>query len=266
VLGEDGEEKSIAGDETGRLLVQCATILGALLDPGNDVVGYRKQLLKDLWPYWKVGDPSARTADWIDRCVSGTDWETPDAGFFKVHNRSMNFATRTAVNCRSRLQNENTKNIVCRAVAQCECVIVAPFALMFTAITAVKGSSLGGDAAFVEMETGRITLSNGLGLVQVGDISMPLHLVAFEGNVKAYSSYAKDCRTTKLDRRVSGDQHWPKSRALLRQDVYDDLKRRSIQRPELLRTYSCVKTSGSGSLLDSYRIVGACIDDMEHWK
>lgn len=206
--------------------------------------------------------------------MSGTDWETPDAGLFKVHNRSMNFSTRDPVYCHSGLQNKNTANIVCRAVVQCGCVIVAPFALMFTAITAVEGSSLGGASASMELETGRITLSDGLGLVQVGDLSMPLHLAAFEGNVKAYSAHAKDCRTTKLDRSVSRDQPWPRSRALLRADVYEDVQRWSIlQRPELLRTYGCVKTEGSGSLLlsranllDSYRIVGACIDDMELWK
>jgi hypothetical protein len=269
-----------------------------------------ERLLEKLRPFWKVSDPIAKTADWIDRCVSGTDWEDPDPGLFKVHNRSMNYEMGAIINCRSRLHNESTANISCTVVVNCGCKIIAPFSLMFTAITAVEGSSLGGASASLEereatgnkwkaksvgvslekkeatgnkwkvksvgaseekeatgnkwkaksvgssdsnpvtvpddgletwlhfarialqpdgaqrpKDTGRIILSDGLGLVQVGDSDKLFSLVAFEGNVDSYSDHAKDCRTTKLNKRVDHKRNWPKSRALLRQDVLEGLSR-----------------------------------------
>jgi hypothetical protein len=222
---KETQRKSVAGDETGRVLLQCATILGSLMDPGNDVVEYRKRLLEKLRPYWKVSDPSAKTADWIDRCVSGTDWEKPDPCLFKVHNRSMSYEMGAIYACGSRLQNESTANISCTVVVNCGCKIVAPFSLIFSAITAVEGSSLGGNSASLEEDTGRITLSDGLGLVQVGDIDNLFSLVAFEGNVESYSVHAKDCRTTKLNKPVDHNRDWPKSRALLRHEVHEGLSR-----------------------------------------
>ncbi|KUJ12814.1 uncharacterized protein LY89DRAFT_699440 [Mollisia scopiformis] len=39
------QPRSVSGDETGRILVQCAIILGSLIDPGHDVVEYRGRLL-----------------------------------------------------------------------------------------------------------------------------------------------------------------------------------------------------------------------------
>jgi hypothetical protein len=257
---EETQQRIVAGDETGRVLLQCATILGSLMDPGNDVVEYRKRLLEKLRPEWKVSDPSAKTADWIHRCVSGTDWEKPDPGLFKVHNRSMNYEMGAIFGCGSRLQNESTANISCTVAVNCGCKIVAPFSLMFSAITAVEGSSLGGASASLEEDTGRIILSDGLGLVQVGDFDKLFSLVAFEGNVESYSAHAKDCRTTKLNKPVDHNRNWPKSRALLRQDVHENL-------PRIICTYGYVKTEGSGNFLICkegfypYKIIGACIDE-----
>src|SRR5437764_2585959 len=82
--------RDVVGDETGRILVQCATILGSIMDPGCDVVEYRRNLLEKLQPDWETTDPGAKPAEWIDRCVSGTDWEKPHPLYFRVHNRSMN--------------------------------------------------------------------------------------------------------------------------------------------------------------------------------
>jgi hypothetical protein len=39
---KETEPRIVAGDETGRVLLQCATVLGSLMDPGHDVVEYRK--------------------------------------------------------------------------------------------------------------------------------------------------------------------------------------------------------------------------------
>lgn len=52
-------------DETGRTLVQCATILGSVMDPGSDVVRFRRNLVRKLQPNWKISDPSAKPAGWM---------------------------------------------------------------------------------------------------------------------------------------------------------------------------------------------------------
>ena len=49
-------------DETGRILVQYATILGAIMDPSYDVVAYRRRLLSKFQPYWTVSE-----AGFLDR-------------------------------------------------------------------------------------------------------------------------------------------------------------------------------------------------------
>ncbi|KAL2024220.1 hypothetical protein VTK56DRAFT_9376 [Thermocarpiscus australiensis] len=98
--------------ERGRILVRSATILGSLMDPGGDVVEYRRRLLRKLRPQWRVTDASAKPATWIGRC-----W---------------------------RLENETTANGSCDVRVNCGCTIVAPFSLMMEAITAMEGSSLRG--------------------------------------------------------------------------------------------------------------------------
>jgi hypothetical protein len=251
--------QTVVGDETGRVLVQCATILGSLMDPANNVVAYRQRLLERLRPKWRVSDPSAKSTDWIDRCVSGTDWETPDSRFFKVHNRSLNYEMVAITCCESRLHNESTANITCTVNVNCGCKIVAPFSLIFDAITAVAGSSLGGTSATLEETTGRIILCDGLGLVQVGDIDRLFSLVAFHGDVNSHPTHAKECRRVKLNESVNHNHLWPRSRALLRQGAHD--------LSGLIRDYGYVDTKGSGQLLifkknfdRQYKIIGACVD------
>lgn len=58
--------RDIVGDETGGILVQCATILGSVMDPGKDVVEYRENLLDKLQPYWDYTDPNAKPRGWIE--------------------------------------------------------------------------------------------------------------------------------------------------------------------------------------------------------
>lgn len=129
--------QDVAGDETGRILVECSTILGSLMDPGGDVVEYRRRLLSKLQPYWNISDLNAKPSGWIDRCVSGTRWANPNPSLFKVHNRSMNYRMGELTDCESRLQNENTASISCEVRVNCGCRIIAPFSLIFEAITAV---------------------------------------------------------------------------------------------------------------------------------
>lgn len=129
--------QNVAGDETGRILVQCATILGSFIDPSCNIVDYRRRLLSKLQPHWNVSDLNAKPADWIDRCVSGTWWENPDPSFFKVHNRSMNYWMGGMKSCGSRLHNETTESILCEVRVNCGCTITAPFSLVFKAITAM---------------------------------------------------------------------------------------------------------------------------------
>lgn len=128
---------NVAGDETGRILVQCATILGSLMDPGYDVASYRRRLLDKLQPHWTVSDPNAKPTGWVDRSVSGTGWGNPDPDLFRVHNRSMNYRLGAITGCSSRLQNETTAGISCEVRVNCGCSITGPFSLIFEAITAV---------------------------------------------------------------------------------------------------------------------------------
>lgn len=65
--------REVAGDKTGKTLVQCATILGSLLDPGFSVVEFRQRFLTKLQPRWHITDDSAVPLGWVDRCVSGRD-------------------------------------------------------------------------------------------------------------------------------------------------------------------------------------------------
>jgi hypothetical protein len=83
--------QDVAEDETGRILVQISTIIGALLDPTDDVIKYRQRLLTKLQPRWRVTDPNAKPVRWFDRCVSGTPWEDPEFEYIRAHNHSMSY-------------------------------------------------------------------------------------------------------------------------------------------------------------------------------
>jgi len=128
---------NVAGDETGRILVQCATILGSLMDPGYNILEFRRRMLDKLQPYWTVSDPNAKPTGWVDRCVSGTGWGDLNADLFRVHNRSMNCYLGAITGCASRLYNKTTAGISCEVRVNCGCTLTGPFPLMFEAITAV---------------------------------------------------------------------------------------------------------------------------------
>ncbi|GAB1316513.1 Heterokaryon incompatibility domain-containing protein [Madurella fahalii] len=248
----------VVKDQTGRTLVQCATILASIIDPGGDIVEYRRRLLHKLQPWWHVSDHNAKPPGWIDRCVSGTPWANPDRLHMRVHNRSMDFDMEDIWGCGSRLQNDTTANITCELRANCGCVVTAPFSLVVEAIAAVEGGVLGGDSATLDHD-GRLTLRDGLGLAQVGDVGKAFHLVAFHGDVDSYRSYASRCRTTRIDRPVFETRPWPSGRALVREDFRHDVT-------DMMRDYGYIET-GAGNLLicrnhplDRYRIVGVCID------
>jgi len=256
------EPRNVVKDETGRVLVQCATVLGSLMDPGLDteqLIAYRQRLLNKLRPDWTISDPNAKPIGWINRCVSGTFWADPDPLLLRTHNMSMNYRMVDMQGCESRLANESTANISCEVQVNCGCTITAPFALVFEAIIAVQGSFLGEVSARIEDE--RIILKDGVGLVQVGDVGRTFQLVAFGGDTNSHISYASSCRSTKVDKPVVPKAAWPKGRALLRQEFTHDLG-------DMMRDYGYVTTGGSGNLLisrdrpwDQYKIIGVCIDE-----
>jgi hypothetical protein len=254
------QPRDVIRDETGRILVQCATLLGAVMDPAADMVEYRRRLLRKLQPSWDYSDPNAKPIRWIDRCVSGTFWENPHPAYLRTHNMSMNYRMVNVTGCESRLQNESTKDISCEVRVNCGCLIIAPFSLVFEAITAVQGSFLGDQWAFRDADN-RIVLKDGLGLVQVGDVGRSFNLVAFGGDVDAHRSFAAVCRSTKLDKAVIPKVPWPHGRALVREEFTHGLT-------DTMRDYGYVETGGSGNLLicrrhvmDEYKIVGVCIDE-----
>jgi hypothetical protein len=254
------QPKNVLKDETGTILVRCATILGAIMDPGHDVTKYRWRLLRKLQPKWTVSDPSAKPTGWINRCVSGTFWENPNPHFLRTHNMSMNYQMRDITGCDSRLANENTESISCRVRVNCGCEIVAPFPFIFEAITAVDGSFLGDTYATLDQDS-RIVLKDGVGLVQVGDVGRSFNLVAFGGDVDAHKSYASCCRNTKVEKPAIPKAPWPCGRALIRAEFKHDMT-------DMMRDYGYVKTGGNGNLLvcrnnplDQYRIIGVCIDE-----
>ncbi|KAM3077631.1 hypothetical protein ACMFMG_006961 [Clarireedia jacksonii] len=252
-----------AWGETGRTLVECATILGGIFNPGEDVVTYRRRLLTKLQPQWIIHDANAKPAAWIDRCVNGTDWENPE---IRVHNHSMNYNLKDWIGCRSRLHNEHTKNVICEIRVNCGCVVSGPFSLIMEGITAVQGSSLG-EEAFKTDSAKRIHLHDGLGLVQLGDVSADpkvYNLICFGGKDSAYKNHADICRKTKDGKPIEDKVLWPSSRALVKEEFNHSI----------MRDYGYVDTGGSGGLLicrnhiaDDYKIIGVCIDgDMKHKK
>ena len=254
------QPRNVVRDETGRILVQCATILGSIMDPGFDVIQYRRRLLHKLQPTWNISDPVAKPTGWIDRCVSGTVWENPHPLYLRTHNMSMNYRMVDITRCESRLAYESTANISCEVRVNCGCTIVAPFSLIFEAITAVAGSFLGDTFATLD-ENNRIVLKDGLGLVQVGDVGRAFNLVAFGGDADFHKSYSSSCRSTKVDKPVIPKLPWPSGRALVREEFTHSIT-------DVMRDYGYVATGGSGNLLicrnnliDQYKIVGVCIDE-----
>lgn len=259
---------SVVRDETGRTLVQCATLLGSIIDPGGNVVEYRRRLLRKLGPWWHVSDRNAKPSNWVDRCVSGTAWADPSPGMLRAHNESAEFDMVDIIGCESRLQNETTARISCELKVECGCEIAGPFSLIMGALTAVEGGVLGGDSVTFDSDW-RIILKDGLGLAQVGDVGKAFQLVAFQGEADSYSWYASRCKSTKVDDPVpekkvaEGKLFWPKARALVREDFRHDFT-------DVARDYGYVET-GAGNLLicrnhpvDKYRVVGVCIDGPEN--
>ncbi|KAF2748416.1 hypothetical protein M011DRAFT_348347 [Sporormia fimetaria CBS 119925] len=251
--------RDIYKDETGRTLVQCATVLSSILDPAGNVPEFRRRLLYKLQPQWDITDPTAKPSQWVDRCVSGTFWEDPHPHYTRVHNMSMSYRFPSLYACESRLENENTVHVTCTVTLSCGCNIAGPFALIFEALTALEGSFLGDTSATLDSDN-RIALKDGLGLVQVGDVGRTFHLVAFGGDVGAFKEYAAQCRDTKVDKPVVPRGNWPSGRALVREEFTHDLV-------GLGRDYGYVDTGGIGNLLvvrkgllDKWRIVGVCID------
>ncbi|KAJ0419154.1 heterokaryon incompatibility protein-domain-containing protein [Aspergillus carlsbadensis] len=264
--------RDVAADETGRILVQLSTIMGALLDPMGDVVEYRRRLLGKLQPRWRVTDPNAKPVGWIDRCVSGTPWENPAFEHIRAHNRSMSYNIAALHHCQSRLCNESTEDISCEIRINCGCTIVAPFYFALEAIIAVHGSFLGKTSVGLDKDN-RIILQDGVGLVQPGDVGRGFHIVAFEGDIHAHRAYASSCRNTKKGKPVLSTVSWPRGRAIVRDEF-------SHAATDVMRDYGYIQTGGyvqgdgyiqsggSGNLLlcrnhplGDYRIVGVCIDN-----
>jgi hypothetical protein len=246
----------VGRDDTGRILIQCATLLAMVMDPGCHVVGYRQRLLKSLRPMWDVSDPYARLPGWIDRNVSGTDWQNPDPWSIKCHNRSMNYIMDDSLDCNSRFHKGSTAKVMCEVRVNCGCTILAPFSLIFEALTAVEGSSFGKIVGFQDKDN-RIILNDGLGLVQAGDVGHSFHLVAFSGAVDFHPSYAKSCRKTKKHKTVQPKLPPPQSRALVRDD-FDY---------SMMGSFGYVETHGAGNPLiyrnhpmDKYKMIGVCIN------
>lgn len=255
------QPRDVVKDETGRALVQCATILGAIMDPGQgNLIEYRRRLLKKLQPMWETTDPIAKPVGWEDRSVSGTFWENPNVIGFRAHNMSLNYRMVSMTRCGSRLANGSTGSIKCHVTVNCGCTIVAPFALIFEAITAVEQSSLG-KTAVTSDDDGRIVLQDGLGLVQVGDVDKAFDLIAFSGDIHAHRLYAASCRKKKESETIGHDVPLPSGRALVREEFTHDVT-------DMMKDYGYVNTGGSGNLLlsrnhrlDRYKIVGVCIDE-----
>ncbi|KAI3330666.1 heterokaryon incompatibility protein-domain-containing protein [Ustulina deusta] len=256
----------VTGDETGKTLAQCATILGCLLDPAGDVQEYKGRLLKRLAPQWDMTDPSAKPFEWHDRCVSGTYWAAVKSAFdLPTHSMSMSYRMGAITYCRSRLAKGSTANISCEVRVNCGCTIIAPFSLVFEALTAVKGSSLGNATARVDREVcvdgeDRITLSDGLGLVQIGDLGKTYNLMAFGGDLKFHKRWASSCRTRKMTvpQKLMASSP-PTGRALIKSDFTHNIL-------HMLRNYGYVETWGGNLLiyrdhpLGKYKIRGVCID------
>ncbi|KAF2621090.1 hypothetical protein BU25DRAFT_416405 [Macroventuria anomochaeta] len=77
--------------------------------------------------------------------------------------------------------------------------------------TVVYDSSLGERATLSDKDD-RITVQDGPGLGQVGNVGKTFNLVAFGGDVSAYKSFASLCRSTKVNKPVASKKPWPSGR------------------------------------------------------
>ncbi|KAF2964125.1 hypothetical protein GQX73_g9450 [Xylaria multiplex] len=275
---------NVTSDETGKRLAQCAILLGCILDPAGNAQDYKRRLLRALAPQWDVSDSAAKPYKWEDRSISGTSWEGIESPFeLLTHNESMNYRMMAITECGSRLSKGSTANISCEVRVNCGCTIIAPFCLIFEALTAVEGSplSLGRTAdrnglrptkdtplahrsgvPLVFDQDDRITMSDGLGLVQIGDLGKTFNLVAFGGNLKFHKKYASLLRSI-----INSKSSWgklalsprPSGRALIQSDFTHNMM-------HILRNYGYVETQGGNLLIyrshpfGKYRIKGVCID------
>ncbi|KAI1747438.1 heterokaryon incompatibility protein-domain-containing protein [Xylaria castorea] len=261
-IRSQNEPIDVTGDETGRTLAECATLLGCILDPdpNSNVLAYKSRLLHNLNPQWDKTDPEAKPVGWPERCVSGTFWANADCRhWLRTHNMSWNYRMSAIYECDSRLAQGTTANISCEVRINCGCTITAPFSLIFEALSAVPGSSLGYTAENDDKD-GRIVMKDGLGLVQIGDLGKTFNVVAFGGDLNFHKSNATLCRRIKENKRVNPVKAPPTGRALIRSDFTHGMA-------HIMRDYGYVVT-GVGNLLisrnhplGSYRVRGVCIDD-----
>jgi hypothetical protein len=169
---------------------------------------------------------------------------------------------------RLKTRNETSSRISCEVRVHCGCIIIAPFSLVFEAVAAIKGTSLGNVSSSLD-DNNRIVLRDGLGLLQVEDMEMAFDLVAFGGNVDYYRSSAQTCRTTRPNRHILPELSCPTGRALVNETFSHPTKLMK----SLSRDYGYVDTNGAGNLLicrDSlvapYEIMGVCIDELIAYK
>lgn len=92
-----------------------------------------------------------------------------------------------------------------------------PVLVVFEAITAIEGSSLGDTSAELDSDD-RIVVKDGLMLVQVGDVGKMFNLVAFGGDAIFHKSHASVCKSTKVDKPVNLQLAWPSGRALVKEE------------------------------------------------
>lgn len=246
-------------DETGRYLVQCATFLASIFDSSTDIVEYRTRLLNKIKPNRDITDPAAKPADWINRCVSGTEWENPT--LFKSHNMSVEYAMSHITSCDSRLENERTADIVCDVTINWGCRFTVPYSWVFEAVTSIKERSLGEIKMVVDRD-GRMERQDGIGLLpSVGNVGESFDMVAFGGDVKFYEREAAPCRKEKEGGLVRHEGRVPTARALVRGGFTHEEK-------DLSKEYGVVDTDGCRNLLlckkkseGYYKIMGVWIDD-----
>ena len=131
-------------------------------------------------------------------------------------------------------------------------------------------SSLGGISVSLDQQD-RITLSDGLGLVQVSD-NKTFKLIATGGDIDYHKDYATRCRSVKNHKPVYTKKKIPQGRALVREEfthgiadamrdyAYVDLTVKTMRDMDVVR--------GPGNLflcrnhvVAPYRIIGVCIDN-----
>ncbi|KAF1347301.1 hypothetical protein EJ07DRAFT_143078 [Lizonia empirigonia] len=251
--------QDINSDDMGRILAQCATILGSLLEPDASPAEYRRSLLRKLQPQWRISDPNAKPKGWEDRCVSGTFWEAPHPHEVKVHSRSFNYRMVDLFGFDCREETEHTKQLSGEVEMSCGCIYRAPLLFILQGLTAVR-DSLSGDPVVTSGKDGRIVMQEGLGLVQICDVGRTFSLVAFGQSEQAEEPYASLFRGIRSSKRVGFSKISPSGRALVSEGFSHGLL-------DKMRGYGYVETGGSGGLLisrshlaDSYRIIGVCID------